>query len=152
MEPEQTPRVDVFDTRLGAYAVIVKDGEVLLARWTGGGFPRWTLPGGGVDFGESIEDGALREITEETGYTAVLDGLLGVGSHHIAAEKRLSGSALPLKGVQIIYEAHVSGGALRDETAGSTDRAAWIPLAAVTGLERVPMVDFALELYHQKHS
>ena len=28
---------------------------------------QWTLPGGGLNFGEDPADGALRELTEETG-------------------------------------------------------------------------------------
>ena len=37
---------------------------------------RWTLPGGGLDFGEDPRDGALRELAEETGYIGELDELL----------------------------------------------------------------------------
>ena len=37
--------------RVGAYAVCLRDGAVLLARLTGTD-PRWTLPGGGLDHGE----------------------------------------------------------------------------------------------------
>ncbi len=57
-------------TRIGAYALCVDDGRILLTRiapgsWSGVG--EWTLPGGGLDFGEDPRDGALRELTEETG-------------------------------------------------------------------------------------
>lgn len=39
-----------FDTRLGAYAVIVDDqNRVLLALWNEAAEPSWTLPGGGVE-------------------------------------------------------------------------------------------------------
>jgi ADP-ribose pyrophosphatase YjhB (NUDIX family) len=36
----------------------------------------WTLPGGGLQFGESPEVGVLRELAEETGYRGVVERLL----------------------------------------------------------------------------
>jgi 8-oxo-dGTP pyrophosphatase MutT (NUDIX family) len=37
------------------------------------GHPRWTLPKGGVEPGETPEVAALREVREETGHTAVIE-------------------------------------------------------------------------------
>ncbi|MGN6515761.1 MAG: NUDIX hydrolase [Rhizomicrobium sp.] len=65
---------------LGVAAVIWNDRrEVLLIRRTKE--PRkgqWSLPGGKVEFGESIEDALRREIREETGLEVALLGLAGV--------------------------------------------------------------------------
>lgn len=42
--------------------------------------PGWALPGGFVDYGESVEQAAIREAKEETGLDVELVSLLGVYS------------------------------------------------------------------------
>lgn len=53
-------------------------GEVLLVRhWYAPGV--WTMPGGGIKRGETMEEAALRELREETGYVARgISGKIGV--------------------------------------------------------------------------
>ncbi len=48
--------------------VFNKDGRILLGRRKGGsGDGEWCMPGGKLEFGESIYKGAVREVLEETG-------------------------------------------------------------------------------------
>ncbi len=137
-----------YDTRLAAYAVIVDDRErVLLALWNEADEKKWTLPGGGVDLEESTEDGAVREVLEETGHDVVLDRLLGVHSYVIPVERRMVETARPMKAVRVVYTASIVGGQLTQEVDGTTDEARWFPLSEVPDLPRVGLVDIGLDLW-----
>jgi ADP-ribose pyrophosphatase YjhB (NUDIX family) len=124
--------------RLGAYAWCEHDGAVLLTRVAhegpGGGL--WTLPGGGLDFGEDPEAGATREVLEETGYIVELGALVGVRSAVLEPAQTISGHRVQTVG--IVYRGTISSGELATEFEGSTDAAAWIPLAE---LDTLPSVD-----------
>lgn len=137
-----------MDLRVAAYAVIIDDdGRLLLAHWNEGRRAAWTMPGGGLEPGEDPERAARREVREETGYKVVIEQLLGIHSRVIPAGRRLTpGATEPLHTLRIVYRARVTGGRLRNETDGSTDRAEWFPLREVPELQRVKLVDIALEM------
>ncbi|MFF4028676.1 NUDIX hydrolase [Streptomyces sviceus] len=135
--------------RVAAYAVCVRDGQILLARWLNDGLPEWTLPGGGMEHGEHPCDTVLREVAEETGYRVEVTGLLGVKSRHVTLPRRF-GRTVDHHGVGVIYETRVTGGELRYEVGGSTDMAAWHDLDAVPALKRVPLVDYGLRLWRER--
>jgi 8-oxo-dGTP diphosphatase len=136
-----------YDSRTGAYAVLVDDaGRILLALWNEGAVPAWTLPGGGVEPGETPEEAAVREVREETGYDVELGRLLGEDRFTVPAAERLDGASRPLVSVRFVYEARIVGGELTAEVGGTTDEAAWIPIGDVARLERVALVDVALRL------
>lgn len=128
--------------RVGAYAVCVRDGVVLLARLIGADAPLWTLPGGGLDHGEDPRDGAVREVEEETGYRVELRQLLTVESFRWMLDR--GEGPVDHQAICILYTADVVGGELRNEVGGSTDVAAWVPIADVAGLDRNGLVDLGL--------
>ncbi|MDR7188095.1 ADP-ribose pyrophosphatase YjhB (NUDIX family) [Microbacterium sp. BE35] len=137
-----------MDLRVAAYAVIVDDHDrILLAHWNEGRRAAWTMPGGGLEPGEDPESAARREVREETGYRVEIDGLLGIHSRVIPPGRRLKpGADLPLHTLRIVYRARITGGRLRNETDGSTDRAEWFALPEVRALQRVKLVDIALDM------
>lgn len=135
---------------MAAYAVCVRGDEMLLARWVAkDGVKRWTLPGGGMDHGEEPVHTVVREVEEETGYLTEPTALLGIDSIRRSRLRRLGGPG-DWQGLRIIYEAQVTGGALRHETGGSTDLAAWHPLDTVPSLTRVELVDIGLDLWRER--
>ena len=138
-----------YDTRLGAYAVIVDENDqILLALWNEADEPLWTLPGGGVELTETVEEGAIREVLEESGYEVELPRLLGVDTLVIPPEQRTREADRDrwFRGIRVVFEGTVVGGELRHEVDGSTDEARWIPIADVPDLPRVELVDAGLRL------
>ena len=131
-----------YDTRLGAYAVIERDGHVLLALWNEPSVPTWTLPGGGVELHETVEEAVVREVREETGYDVELGALLGVDTFVMTPAQRFEPVGdRPQRNVRVFFAATVTGGALTPEADGTTDEARWVPLADVPALVREPMVE-----------
>ena len=54
--------------RVGVGVIVVRDGMILLGQRLGShGSGTWALPGGHLEFGESPEQCAVREVREETG-------------------------------------------------------------------------------------
>ncbi|MBS0275616.1 MAG: NUDIX hydrolase [Proteobacteria bacterium] len=121
---------------LGVAAVIWNDRrEVLLIRRTKE--PRkgqWSLPGGKVEFGESLEDAVRREVREETGIEIALLGLAGVAETVLDA----GAGAANAHFVLIDYSARaVSGEAIAasdaaDATWFSPEQVAALPLWSET--------------------
>lgn len=141
-----------MDIRVAAYGLIVRADRVLLAHWARGRRRGWTLPGGGIEPGEDPAGAAVREIEEETGYRARLDVLLGIHSHVVPAEERFTPGEGPLHTLRVVYAASIVSGERRDEQQGSSDKAEWFPLDAVTRLRHVSLVDVALRMRHERRT
>lgn len=137
-----------MDLRVAAYAVVTdEDDRLLLAHWSEGRRAAWTMPGGGLEPGEDPEHAVRREVREETGYRVVVEELLGIHSRVIPTSRRIAPEArAPMQALRIVYRARITGGKLRNEVEGSTDRAEWFPLIRVRELQRVKLVDISLEM------
>ena len=133
-------------TRVAAYALCRDErGRLLLCRIAPGELDagRWTLPGGGLDFGESPADGVVRELREETGLDGQITDIAAVDSRLYPPNAARSGD---LHAIRIIYRVAITGGALRDEPDGSTDRCAWLDPGAAADLPLLDLAEIALSL------
>ena len=129
--PEREQRL-----RLGAYAVVVREGEILLSRLA----PRvvdhelWTLPGGGVDHGEHPRDAVVREVHEETGLDVTVGESVHVHDVRYPGFHAADGAEVDAHSVRLVYEGWVAKDAAAPrvvEVDGSTVDAAWHPVSAV---------------------
>jgi len=129
-------------TRLACYAIAVADGKILLSRIAPGypGAGSWTLPGGGVEWGEHPLDTLRREVHEETGLSVGEATFLGIDS------RVYTGTAThpAVHAIRIVYEAHLFGDPEVVEINGSVDDAAWVSLADLTTVPTVHLVTIAL--------
>lgn len=139
--------------RVAAYAVIVRDGQILLSRLA----PRvsrnelWTLPGGGLDHGEDPRDAVVREVHEETGLAVTIGETARTYSLHLPDTWR-RGRRVDAHSLRIVYDGWVPVDAPEPrvvEVDGSTIEAAWRPVASVLDgtVPVVAMVKEALGAY-----
>jgi ADP-ribose pyrophosphatase YjhB (NUDIX family) len=75
---------------VGVGAVVVKDGRaVIIKRGNEPYKGQWSIPGGRVEFGESLVDAVRREMREETGLEVHVGPLLGVFERIVPDEGRI---------------------------------------------------------------
>ena len=139
--------------RVAAYAVIVRDGQILLSRLA----PRvsrtelWTLPGGGLDHGEDPRDAVVREVREETGLEVTVGDASRTYSLHLPDTWR-RGRRVDAHSLRIVYDGWVPRDAPEPqvvEVDGSTVEAAWRPISGVRdgSVPTVSLVNEALDAY-----
>ena len=133
-------------TRLAAYGVIRRDDRVLLCRVSPGnlGSGLWTLPGGGMTFGEAPEAAAVREVEEETGLDARITGQPSI--HSDTGEWPFSAGPVSYHTIRFVYPMEVIGGTERREVDGSTDEFGWFTPGEIEGLRLADIVERALGL------
>lgn len=135
----------VHEQRVAAYCVIFDDaGRLLLTGLAEhvkpGGW--WTLPGGGVEFGEHPDEAVVREVKEETGYDIVLDGLLAADSE---SGVRDEGGSRRFHALRYVYRGTIVGGKLGVvDLGGSTTDVGWFDATQLAQLKIVEAVKRAL--------
>ena len=101
---------------------------------------KWTLPGGGQNFGETLEQTVAREVLEETGFTVHVGSLVSHGSVIWQAPEK------DIHSFQFLFSATVRSGEITHEIGGSTDHAAWVELESISCDNAVDIVLRAKEI------
>jgi ADP-ribose pyrophosphatase YjhB (NUDIX family) len=133
--------------RVAAYALVRRPAavgdEVLLTRLSAKAAHsgRWTLPGGGIGHGERPAAALEREVAEECGVRCEVGDLIDVHDWHFSGTAP-SGRWEDFHGVHLVFAATVDAAAEPRvaEDGGTTDAAAWVPVADVRA-GRVDVLD-----------
>ncbi len=103
----------MIEPRIRVSAILQRGDRILLIRHEKAGRPYWLLPGGGVNYGESLTEALQRELTEECG----LDEDVPVEGPVAVAESISPDRALRAKHVvHIIFAGHLGGRSLEAVT------------------------------------
>ena len=111
-------------------SVVIRDGERVLLVQEGKpvSHGKWNLPGGHLEMGEALREGAIREVREETGLEVEPEGVVGIYNLVRRHEEQVASHA-----VRFIFAAPFPGGEAR---AGDEILAVrWCTLAE---MERIP--------------
>jgi len=113
-------------------AVIVEDGRVLLVRR--GEEPskgKWSVPGGRVEWGETLIEAVKREVREETGLEIEVGEVAGVFD-----VIDMVGEEIRFHYVIVDYFARRIGGMLA--AASDADEARWVPISELPAYDLTP--------------
>jgi ADP-ribose pyrophosphatase YjhB (NUDIX family) len=129
--PEKKP--GFFFPLVGVGAVILLEGQVVLVKRRNEPLAgQWSLPGGALELGETLEAGVAREVLEETGLVVEVGPLVDVFDRILVSEPAEVGSHFVL----VDYLCRPLGGTL---TAGGDVEA--VTLADPAALERYRVTD-----------
>jgi len=110
--------------RIRVAPIVVRDHALLLVRHVKGDRTYWLLPGGGVDYGETLGEALLREIKEETNLDTELGELVMVND------------SIPPDGhrhvVNLYFTARVTGGELRKGAESNLAELRFVPCCGLS--------------------
>ena len=111
-----------------AAALFDSGGNILLLRRKDN--DKWTMPGGTLDFGESLTDCATREVREETGLKIRITGLIGTYTDPHILIGYSDGEVR--QEFTFVYAAEIESGELKIDN--ESKEAVWMPLSSAVEL------------------
>ncbi len=131
-----------------AVSAIVTDAQdrILLILRTDNGY--WSIPGGGLNPGESVTGATMREVKEETGIDCQVTGLVGIYSdpRHVAAyddgEVRQEFS--------ICFTTRMTGGTIA--TSSESAKVQFVSPGAISGLRMHPSIRLRIQHYLEERA
>ncbi len=133
---------------IGAYALCRDPSNLLLLVRATAGLEEgglWTMPGGGIEWGEHPDAALLRELEEETGLVDIKDYRV-TAVYSYAYKSRPDWQGDPVHHIGIVYEVVLATFDLRPETEGSTDHCEWLTESQARQLPLGPLGGFAVKL------
>lgn len=118
--------------RIRVAPVILQGDSILLVRHVKKGKTYWLLPGGGVEYGESLGDALIREVKEEAGLD-IAPGALILANDSIPPDAHRHV-------VNLYFTATITGGELAIGTDDNLAELRFVPLAELESLEFYPDV------------
>lgn len=127
---EEIP-VDKLSFRPSIYGIVIRNNRVLLAGFKDG----WTIPGGGVDIGESFADAFQREVRDETGVTANIGTLVhGEDGFFLDANAHAGYHQVRMYFTGSYMAGDVSLDHLSEAKKGDHSLARWVPMSEIQSL------------------
>jgi 8-oxo-dGTP diphosphatase len=111
-----------------AVALFNSGGELLLLHRKDN--DKWTMPGGTLDFGESLTHCAIREVLEETGLQIRITGLIGTYTDPHILIAYSDGEVR--QEFTFVYAAEIESGELKIDD--ESKEARWVPLSSAVEL------------------
>lgn len=134
--------VDRLTFRPSVYAVLIKDGKVLLSKQ----FDGYDFPGGGVDLGETLEEACVREVREETGIEARVLRPVYCGTSFFDPSHSEKYKGQYWQAILVYLAVEMTGGELStdhltEEEKTYAEIAEWVPLDRIDDLKFINAVD-----------
>ena len=95
---------------------------------------KWSAPGGGVEFGETLAEAGKREVLEEFGIEVEITRIIDVIDHIIPAEKQ--------HWVNPLLEARIVSGSPKIMEPDKLDKISWFPLDALPENLTINWIEF----------
>lgn len=130
--------VDYIGVGVGAVIINSEDEILLVKRLKDPEKGFWTIPGGSVEFGETIENAIVREVEEEIGVKVRIVTLLGITNHIIKEEKR--------HWVSPAFLTKIISGEPGNKEPHSHEEMRWFPLNCIPGNSTIT-TKAAIEFY-----